>query len=364
MDFPDRQSIGAARSDAGVRSPKPEDASPVIPGNYAAAMDSARVQTLRGIACILLVLYHVIGDSATRGLGVDDTSAYRTFTNILVHLRMPLFTFLSGFVYAYRPVQYGSSGVFARKKLRRLLLPLLVVSTLYFVVQALMPDTNTRLPWQDMWRIYVFPYNHFWFLQAIILIFAVTLALERHGWLQPFNRYLAVLAVILAIHFTVRISPNVFSVQQALYLAPFFLAGLGANRFHAQFSARPVKLAMLTIFVITFTLHVLACMHVFGTPLSQRTVLATLLSLGGVFTLMYWTPANALLAWIGTFSFTIYLYHVFFTAGTRIALHKLGMHEVDLHVLMGCAAGVAGPICVELCLKRSSVARRVLLGQS
>ena len=63
------------------------------------------MQTLRGIACLLLVAFHAIGSSSASGLHVADSSVYRHFTNLFVHIRMPLFTFLSGLVYAYRPLR-------------------------------------------------------------------------------------------------------------------------------------------------------------------------------------------------------------------------------------------------------------------
>jgi len=347
----------ADRSSAGDRDRTPA-AAPAL------SVESARVQTLRGVACLFLVSYHVIGDGVSRGLGVTPDSAYRTFSEIFIHLRMPLFTFLSGFVYAYRPVLPGSSRVFARKKLQRLLVPLVVVSTLYFIVQNLVPGANTSQRWSDLWRIYVFPYNHFWFLQAVILIFAVTLALERYGWLQNFRSYLAVYAAVLVVHFAADIHFNVFSIKQATYLAPFFLAGLGTNRFHAQFWDRRVQVLALAVFLITFTLHLLGCLHLLGSPLQQRTLIATALSLGGIFTLMYWTPPSALLGWLGGFSFTIYLYHVFFTAGARIALNKLGVNDLAMHFVIGTLLGAVGPVFVELILRRSLIARRLLLGQS
>jgi len=313
---------------------------------------------------VLLVSYHVIGDAASRGLGVDDDSIYRMFSNIFIHLRMPLFTFLSGFVYAYRPVRYGAGLVFARKKLQRLLVPLFVVSTIYFAFQQLAPGTNTKQPWTDLWQIYLFPYNHFWFLQAIILIFAATALLERAGWLLHFDRYLAILGVALLLNLLARVEPNVFSINQACYLAPFFLAGLGANRFHDRLWHPWLRMSMLWIFVVTFALHVLGCTHVLGEPFAQRTFPATALSLCGIFTLMYWTPRVGWLGWLGAFSFTIYLYHVFFTAGTRIALHGLGLFDLPLNWLLGCAVGVVGPALLELAIRRSAIARRLLLGQS
>ena len=88
------------------------------------------MQTLRGLACLLLVGFHVIGYSTTSGMAVPDDSGWRLFANLFTPLRMPLFAFLSGFVYAYRPVQPGQEGRFARKKLVRLWLPLLTVTTI------------------------------------------------------------------------------------------------------------------------------------------------------------------------------------------------------------------------------------------
>jgi peptidoglycan/LPS O-acetylase OafA/YrhL len=345
--------------DASAVSPRPAAAATTV-----SATDSARVQTLRGIACVLLVAYHVIGDSVARGLEVPDDSVYRVFSNIFIHLRMPLFTFLSGFVYAYRPVIAGDSWVFARKKLRRLLAPLLVVSTLYFVVQQLVPGTNTKMPWDEIWTIYLLPYNHFWFLQAIIILFAITMLLERIGWLKRFDGFLIIFALALVAHFTLEVDPDIFSAEQAAYLAPFFLAGLAANRFHDRLWKPPLKVTFAVVFFVTFSLHTLGALHIWGGPLDQSTPLATALSLSGIFVLMYWLPPLGTLGWLGAFSFTIYLYHVFFTAGTRVVLQRLGGVDLPVQALLGCTAGVLGPVFFEIAVRRSALARRWLLGQS
>ena len=59
---------------------------------------SIRVQSARGLACLLLVTYHVIGSDVDSGIHVDDESLWRYFTDLFLPIRMPLFTFLSGFV--------------------------------------------------------------------------------------------------------------------------------------------------------------------------------------------------------------------------------------------------------------------------
>ncbi len=326
--------------------------------------ESARIQTLRGIACLLLVAFHVVGNPGVDGLRISGDSIYRTFVDAFAHLRMPLFTFLSGFVYAYRPVSPRMGWNFATKKARRLLIPLIVVSTIFFCIQALTPGTNADSSWTSMWRIYVFPYAHFWFLQAIVLIFAAVAFLDHQQLMTSFGGYLIVFALSLFLHFTVRSGFDLFSLQRALHLAPFFFLGLGANRFMDQLWAQPVKLICGIAFALTMTDYVIACVYG-STTLPERTsFLATTLSISGCLTLMYFVPRIWWLAWVGGFSFTVYLYHVFFTAGTRIALNLLGSFPVHLHFAAGLLAGIVGPILLETMLRESAFARRTFLGQS
>lgn len=329
-----------------------------------AATQSARVQTLRGLACLLLVAFHVVGNDSATGLRVDPDSAYRAFANSLVHLRMPLFTFLSGFVYAYRPTGPGGAARFARRKLWRLFVPLVVVSTLYFVVQAVAPGVNKRPEWGEMWRIYFTSYEHFWFLQAILVIFALVAVLERFAALATLGRWAAVFALSVIAYQAGLVHTDLFSLERASYLLPFFLAGVAANRWADAFRASWFRAACAATFVLTMAVHLAASVGVHGEVADRRTVFATVLGLSGLYTLLHWIPPSRRLAWIGAFSFTIYLYHVFFTAGARVALHAAGMDALFPNFVAGLLAGVAGPICVELALRRSPSLRRVFLGQS
>ena len=72
-------------------------------------------------------------------------------------------------------------------------MPLIVASTIYFLVTLIVPDSHGRIELASVWRIWVFPYVHFWFLQAIIAIFAAILVLEHFGALATRTRYGAIL---------------------------------------------------------------------------------------------------------------------------------------------------------------------------
>ena len=64
-----------------------------------------RLDTLRGLACLLLVSYHVIGGDRETGLRLPDEHIAARINDFLALVRMPLFSFLSGMVYAWRPLR-------------------------------------------------------------------------------------------------------------------------------------------------------------------------------------------------------------------------------------------------------------------
>lgn len=327
--------------------------------------ESLRIQTLRGLACVLLVAFHVIGSHSSSGLRVDEDSLYRQFCNLFMHLRMPLFTFLSGFVYAYRPVGRADAASFARKKLIRLVLPLLCVSTLYFLSTFAAPEATGRLPWQEAWRIYVFPYVHFWFLQAIILIFALVVALEALQLLTRVRTYMAVLIFFMALHLYVpqeNADNVIFSVVHAVYLAPFFLLGLGANRFRSAFLKPTLAWIIAACFLGAMTLHALT-LAADGQIAERGSVLGLLIGVAGTLTLIYLFPHVRTLELLGAYSFTVYLFHPFFVAASRAALKVAQITSTELGFAVGLAAGVLGPVALERVLQRSTLLRRLLLGQ-
>ena len=56
--------------------------------------------TVRGLACLALLAYHVVGPDQTSGMRLPDGSAWHLAMNSLDFLRMPVFTVLSGYFYA------------------------------------------------------------------------------------------------------------------------------------------------------------------------------------------------------------------------------------------------------------------------
>ena len=313
-------------------------------------LESARVQALRGVACLLLVAFHAIGASAASGLQVPDDSPWREFTNLAVHLRMPLFTFLSGFVYALRPLGPGHRWEFSGKKLRRLGVPLIVATTVLYGLHAAMHDPVP--PLSHVWTIYVFPYWHLWFVQALMVVFAVLVLLESVGALSTVTRYLVVLALAVALYFAAPFqNRNIFSVYSATYLLPFFLCGLGAHRFRGLMQSRRALVATVLCLVLAQGLHTYVVLTRTIAPIEpvvQRSVLNLVIGVSAGLCALQLLPRARLMERIGGSSYAIYLYHPVFVAAGLSAAGAHAMAARGLTFVVAAAAGVAGPMLMVL----------------
>jgi fucose 4-O-acetylase-like acetyltransferase len=188
------------------------------------------IDTLRGFACVLLVSFHVVGVSADMGLHLPADHWLQQFDGALAYLRMPLFSFLSGYVYAFRPYRPGQSDArgFIQGKMRRLLLPMLTVGTIFALMQNAIPGANQHV--SNWWLLHIVPVAHFWFLEALFLVFLMVVALEHWRLLASPPRFAGVWALTVVAFVFLQVTPY-FAANGAVYLMPFFLAGLACKRF-------------------------------------------------------------------------------------------------------------------------------------
>ena len=298
-----------------------------------------RIQTLRGLACVLLVMYHVVGADASFGLRVED-GPVRWLNDGLAYLRMPLFTFLSGLVYGLRPFA-GNSRAFLVGKARRLLIPMLVVGTLFALLQGLTPGTHSSVA--SWYLLHVLPVAHFWFVESLFWVFLVIWALERWRLIAHAKGFLLTLALSCALYLSIRGWPWL-SLEGAIYLMPYFLVGLGASRFPiaAQLAKPWVRGGLLVLAIVA------AASMGMPTPNPDRRTLPMLLL--GVSLCLLCLSSGMVVSWlarVGRYSYAIYLFHVFFTAFIRLLLDRMEIDSMMLDLLLGVAFGLAGPVLIE-----------------
>jgi fucose 4-O-acetylase-like acetyltransferase len=304
------------------------------------------------------VLYHVVGPDPESGLRIAD-GPLRLLNDGLAYLRMPLFTVLSGVVYGLRPFKPGGdSRAFLLGKARRLLLPMLVVGTVFAVAQTAVPGTNRDFT--DWHLMHIYPVAHFWFLEALFLIFLLVWLLDRGGHLERPRTYLLAFAAAAVVHLTVP-GTRLLGVEGALYLLPYFLGGLAVTRFGLwQSLQQPVlKFAVVAIAVFAVVQMGLPEPH----P-PRRTMWMLTAGLALCALCLAIRPSSFLLARIGVASYAIYLFHPFFTAGTRIALENAGVAVSALQLGLALLLGIVGPMLAERLASERRWTALLLLGRS
>lgn len=318
--------------------------SATAPDRSAANARNDSIDTLRGIACLLLVAYHVAGTGYGSGSGftLPRDHALVQFNDTLFYFRMPLFAFLSGFVYAWNPYR-GDAKRFFTGKVRRLLVPMFIVGTVFALLRASVAGANDVD--QQWWLMHIRPVGHYWFLESMFLIFLAVATAESLGWLRNEKSLAAIFAVAIVVHSFANPPPH-FGLAGVVFLLPYFVFGLWLSRFRSE--PWPTN---VVAFMGAAALAVVAYHLLIGGEWDQEAhPLAAILSCYLCALALHVQPKVAALAWIGRASFAIFLMHVFFTAGTRVA-YKLVLPDLPVNGVLAIsfAAGILGPmICADL----------------
>lgn len=324
------------------------------------------VETIRGIVCIMLVTFHVTGASITDGLNLDMWHPLRIVNDALDNSRMPIFAFISGFVLSAAVVSVSQWAASIRSKIKRLLVPMVVVSTIFYVIRA-----AAGYDQQPFLSIFFVQYAHYWFLQAIfvLIVLLVSLTLLLKGRSDIAAMILFVIFVPIYV-FADRWDPNIMSMYQGSYLAPFFYSG-HLFAYYLRRRARDgagdpaswitlvlgVALAALLVFNVMIGLELVQPLR----PITN--VHKVIIGLVSALFLFLLKPKSKILFYFGTHTYAIYLFHVIFTGATREIMWKIwpGLAP-ELIFIPGCIAGLFGPILVEKLALKTDLTAFLLLG--
>ena len=317
---------------------------------------------------LLLVAGHVYGLNPDTGLRQPSGTLGHYLTDSFEPLRMPLFTVISGFVYALRPV--GSTADLprlVRGKARRLLVPLVPLTALVGGLQLVAGLGNGGLTVADVARGYLYGYSSLWFLYAIFIVFVVVGVLDARGLLaSPRTWSLAWLASALT--YVLVLLPSrfdVFSTNGALRLLPFFLLGLALRRHASVLQSRRATQVALAVLVPSLAVAQYVVITDAAVPRTGSRALDVVVGTAGLVCLFRVRSAFRwrLLAWIGTYAFTIYLLHTVAAAGARFALDAVGVASVAVSFAVAGAAAITLPVLFHVTAGRIGIVRTVVLGE-
>nr|WP_294520594.1 acyltransferase [uncultured Rhodopila sp.] len=317
----------------------------------------ANLNAVRGLACLLVVALHVIGDEESNGLHLPMTSGWHYAMQSIEFIRIPLFTALSGYLYAGHRVARGAFGRFWSKKARRLGVPLVFVTAVMWLLL-----TRTQAEAIPASRAFLFSFGHLWYIQALILLFAVVSvcdAVFRPGCVALM---LAGLAAVMVDQSGWTIT-TAFSLDGAFYLAPYFLFGMILRANPAWLRDHSLGWLALGIVAIVLTCQQLGLSGLMA-PVTVLQLPAALAGMAGVVFLLQRFPRIPLLAVIGGYSYTIYLWHVAAGAAARAVMIKAGIASIPVLFPPIFAVAVAAPIMLYHIARRLPIVSVAVTGEN
>ena len=191
-------------------------------------MKLLEINYLRSYAIISIVIWHCfVCPLSVWGL-IEPTSGTR-LVSILGHFfipdaSMPLFTFISGYLFAYlyqkNKEKYGQFKPFLKAKLERLVIPFLVLGTL----------VNLTVPERYPYQIWSGEGSHLWFCMMLFWCFMIRWAVLKinNKWLSSLMLLLSIVAIVYGkgSNWNLPDFPlSLFGIRHAVFFYFYFVLG-------------------------------------------------------------------------------------------------------------------------------------------
>ncbi|NLS12481.1 acyltransferase [Vibrio sp. SM6] len=304
------------------------------------------VDYVKGIGIILVVLGHVIRGLDSAGL---DIPYFKEVDTVIYSFHMPLFFFISGMFFTQSFNKRGAKGL-TFTKIDILVYPYVVWSLLQGSIEVLLSAyTNgdvSMLRVLSLWS----PRAQFWFLHVLFIIFALSSLIF---YLSGKRGALVLSAFSFGLFFLQNIpsvSPN-FEYLYHQFSNHFIYFTLGI--LYVQVTNNKVMTPLKLPFTFALSLFLLV-QYVLLSEWSYTSALwfkltvgiisiAFVIKLAQLFDALRFTAIYL----IGIASMEIYLIHILTGSGARVALFKLGVEQVYVHILIGTAMGILIPMAFK-----------------
>jgi len=319
------------------------------------------VDLAKAIAIILVVVGHYFPDNAP--------SCYIALRSWIYTFHMPLFMFLSGFIYiSFKKEESYIS--FVAKKAKRLVIPYFAISVIIISIKLLSQrGLLVENPVSPTSYLHIFYYpaaGYFlWFLWALFTYFLII----------PFFRTVKARLILLLMSFLLHYvftlhSIELFAINESSRNLIWFVLGTVfydyVNTPFAQRTNNSYRNIQKTLVVLLFSIA--SILFFFKIPYIQNTL--PWLGIAAITALTSWlanfktNPCVRTLSLIGTSCFTIYLFHTTFEGFAKSLLHKVSFGSdisFTFSAIFCILIGVTIPIFLHFFFQKFKVTR-ILFG--
>ncbi len=336
--------------------------------------------SMRGMGILLVVFVHVVGVDAEHGVRKLFPAGHEGLQWVMefIHnFNMAVMLIGSGVAVAAFGRADTTISEFARKKLNKLIVPMLIWAPVLLVTQRLLKGLPSGVEgwWDLLSRVpsaWFPPYSIFWFVH--VLVWATLLSWLFRRFAEPrLGRWawLIYLAAGVAAHLGVKLARSHFGIapghylEFTLYWNRFFSLGLFLYPWLGPARALLERLPGWRLALVsTGSLVALGMLHstfpqelylqtrALTGPLAFGVLMMFAVLLRSVSWSPLWKRVGGLLSFTGAHSMNFYLFHIYFVSGTRILVERLSPGTpMAVHVALGCLVGYLGPYVLFWALK-------------
>jgi fucose 4-O-acetylase-like acetyltransferase len=315
------------------------------------------VDATKGAAIVLVVIGH-----CWRGIDADGLvpeALFHAVDSRIYAFHMPVFFAVSGLFLAHS-LAGATPGAFALGRVRRLIWPMVLWTYLFLAFKYIAGDlANAQVALGDF-LIWPIPgYAHLWFLWALFVLHMIAVLISR----SRFQERIA-LPLLAAGAIGLALVPLPTGLERwvgpAFENAPFLMIGVLVGRsWFIERLGSVARTAAAVVFLLVLSawsaLPAHTAVYLIGSSVLTMCWLIVFAGIGERAPI--WARG---LVTVGSASMGIFLSHTIFTAAMREALLVLNVNDIWLHVLLGTAFGLVGPLILIGIARRTKTHR--LLG--
>jgi fucose 4-O-acetylase-like acetyltransferase len=308
----------------------------------------------KGFGIVLVVLGHCL-DGLVAGNYFPSNVLWPTLAIYAIYaFHMPLFFVVSGLLASgkHRP-----AGTTITRLLPTIVWPYVLWSVVQWgVMWYLSRYTTSKVTVAQLLRIPWVPIVPYWFLYALFFCHVLYLIMRKRG---PLTQMVVATALFLGPQFW-----DVFLAKHEMGVILQIVRGFFFFTLGVVTATQIKQLGRWAAIVATMLFAALAVVH-YQAQLTgpMAGILLTPVAVAGIVATLGWSRDLAeahgalverltgMLAFFGRYSMSIYVMHIFFTAGVRIALRKYAMHPTALvtavEIVSATVIGTLAPLAIN-----------------
>lgn len=319
------------------------------------------VDIAKGLGIWLVVVGHT-----GRGLdasGLPDPSGFLALVDQAIYaFHMPFFFLLSGITFALRPPAHIQPDLTTR--LWRAFYALVIWTYVFLAMRALAGSAaNSGNGFHDLLSFPLPSVEHFWFLWALLLNIAgfAIARLVLRSVLNDVPFWIAAVIGALVLNAAAGDLPDGMKpwFGQAMRFSVVMAVGglLGASSLVRAVPGPAVALVAGLLFAGGLWLNQSLDRHMPVVLQGLALSLFLIVPLMSLSVRFHGSLVGRMLARLGALSLAIYVMHTMFSAALRIGLLAIGIDDPALHMVLGTAVGLVGPVMVFAVADRIGVSR-------